>query len=580
MAVFKCKMCGAQLPVTANETVTTCAFCGSRQTVSNADDERKEHLFNRANSFRRNNEFDKALLAYQTILATFPHEPEAYWGIVLSKYGIEYITDTNNKRKPTIHRMAYDSILKDSDYLETLKYADVVAKEQYQDEANEIANIQKSILQIAQKEQPFEIFICYKETDENGKRTPDSVMAQEIYQHLVDKKYKVFFSRITLENILGTMYEPYIFSALHSAKVMLVIGTKPQYFEAVWVRNEWSRFLSLVKTSPGRYIIPCYKDMDAYNMPEELLSFQAQDLSRLGFMQDLMRGVDKILGRDEGEVQQAATKIISTGVNVEALLTRAEILISDGDFVKADEILEQVLNNEPKNSKAYLFKLLVELQLRTLSQLKSQSISIKNKRNFTRAYSFANSEQKIELDKLTENLVPDKGPYTYGEGHSFLVEFPDGTSRVYNSQFKYMIGAKVKVKGVKSRLIGTIVDYRGSASSSRGTEKIDGPVLSGSSTGSSTSSSRNSSKGGCYIATAIYGTYDTTELWVLRRYRDQVLSRSVYGRTFVKIYYIVSPTFVKLFGKTKLFNFVFKKLLDRKVKKLHEQGVKKTPYDD
>ncbi len=411
MAIYKCKMCGAQLEVTKGSTIATCSFCMSKQTVANADDERKENLFNRANTLRINCEFDKALLAYQSIISIFPHEPEAHWGVVLCKYGIEYVDDHVSKsKKPTIHRMAYESILKDSDYLATLAYADVIAKSQYIEEATQIANIQKNILSISQKEEPFDIFICYKETDKNGNRTHDSVMAQEIYTTLVEKGYKVFFSKITLENKLGTMYEPYIFAALNSAKIMLVLGTKQEYFNAVWVKNEWSRFISLMQTRPDHYLIPCYKDMNAYEMPEEFLAFQAQDLSKLGFMQDLIRGIDKIMGKDVNKVR-VETREIQSEINIEALLTRSEILINDNDYQKADELIERVLNTDPKNSKAYLLKCVIELNLKSIEDLKKQENVLDKNNNFIKAYKFGDAKEKEKLDNINtfiDNRNKDK----------------------------------------------------------------------------------------------------------------------------------------------------------------------------
>lgn len=395
-------MCGAPLDVAADQTVAVCAFCGSKQTVANADDERKENLFNRANSLRQSSDFDKGLLAYQSILTIFPQEPEAHWGIVLCKYGIEYIDDSKtNKKIPTIHRVSYDSILKDHDYLAAISNADVIAREQYQIEAAEISEIQNNILKISQKEKPFDVFICYKETDAKGKRTPDSVMAQDIYNHLYNKGYKVFFARITLENKLGTMYEPYIFAALSSAKIMLVLGTKKEYFEATWVQNEWSRFLDMMKTRPDRYLIPCYKDMDAYEMPDRLLTFQAQDLAKLGFIQDLTRGIDKIMGRNVPETP-TETKIIhqTSGVNIQALLTRAEILINDREYIKADEIIEQVLNNDPKNSNAYLLKLLIDLKVQNYDDLENESEPFDTFNNYQKAYEFGDDKQKEKLSSL------------------------------------------------------------------------------------------------------------------------------------------------------------------------------------
>ena len=123
-------------------------------------------------------------------------------------------------------------------YKSVLNHADSYQRKIYEDEANAINEIQKGILSISQKEEPFDVFICYKETDNNGQRTPDSVLANDLYHQLTQEGFKVFFSRITLEDKLGTAYEPYIFAALNSAKVMVVLGTKPEYFNAVWVKNE------------------------------------------------------------------------------------------------------------------------------------------------------------------------------------------------------------------------------------------------------------------------------------------------------------------------------------------------------
>ena len=87
-------------------------------------------------------------------------------------------------------------------------------------------------------------------------------------------------------------------------------------------------------------------------------------------------------------------------------------------------------------------------------------------------------------------------------------------------------------------------------------------------------------KKGCYIATAVYGSYDCPEVWVLRRYRDKDLNSNFFGRMFIKVYYALSPTVVKLFGRTRWFNAFWKKRLDRKVKKLKNKGYQDTPYND
>lgn len=85
---------------------------------------------------------------------------------------------------------------------------------------------------------------------------------------------------------------------------------------------------------------------------------------------------------------------------------------------------------------------------------------------------------------------------------------------------------------------------------------------------------------GCYVATCIYGSYDCPEVWTLRRFRDDFLAKSLPGRAFIRTYYAISPTIVRLFGKFKAFRSFWKKPLDKIVQKLRDKGVEDTPYQD
>ncbi|MCM1335365.1 MAG: toll/interleukin-1 receptor domain-containing protein [Bacteroides sp.] len=275
MAIFKCKMCGGQLEIESGATVCECEYCGTKQTLPKTDNEQNLNMFNRANHFRQQCEFDKASEIYERMTPN-SDDAELFWSIVLCRYGIEYVDDPKTGRKiPTCHRTQFKSILEDADYLEALNRADAVQRSIYESEAGYIDSIQKGILEISNKEEPFDIFICYKESDESGKRTQDSVIAQDLYYQLTQEGFKVFFSRITLESKLGAEYEPYIFAALNSAKVMVVVGTRAEYFNAVWVKNEWSRYLMLMQEDKRRTLIPAYKDMDPYDLPDALSMFQA-----------------------------------------------------------------------------------------------------------------------------------------------------------------------------------------------------------------------------------------------------------------------------------------------------------------
>ena len=405
--IFKCKMCGGTLDVKEGQSIAECEFCGTKQTIPVIDNEKSFNLHNRANALRLRNEFDKAIIVYENILTDNPDDAEAHWGLLLCKYGIEYVDDPLTGRKiPTCHRTQFDSVFSDPDYKAAIKNADVLAREVYETEAKEIDGIQKHILEISQKEERFDVFICYKESDETGRRTIDSVIAQDLYSALTQKGYKVFFSKITLETKLGEMYEPYIFAALNSAKVMLVIGTKEAYFNAVWVRNEWSRFIKIMERDHDKYLIPCYKDMDAYDLPMEMASFQAQDMGKIGFLQDLSYGIDKLFGKTARpvKVEEKPTTVIQNGVNYSALLERAQILIEDGDTKKADSLLEKVLNNDPKNAKAYFYKLLIDLNVKSADELNNFTRRISDEPNYIKACRYADAAMKAELDGYSKRI--------------------------------------------------------------------------------------------------------------------------------------------------------------------------------
>ena len=143
------------------------------------------------------------------------------------------------------------------------------------------------------------------------------------------------------------------------------------YLNAVWVKNEWSRYLALMRTDRSRLLIPCYRDMDPYDMPEELSMLQSQDMGKIGFIQDLIRGVKKVV--DAAKPQETAAETVKEtvvvhnegGSNVQALLDRGQMALEDGEWSKADEFFEQVLNQDAKCGAAYLGKFLARVECRS-----------------------------------------------------------------------------------------------------------------------------------------------------------------------------------------------------------------------
>lgn len=401
--VFKCKMCDATLTFQPEDSVAVCEYCGTTQTIPKYTDERVTNLYTRAEHYRKNNEYDKAQALYEQILDENPEDADSYWSVVLCKYGVEYVEEAGSKKRvPTVNRTQYTSIFDDVNYKAAMKYGDDKQRAVYEEEAKKLDEIQKGILKISRKEEPFDIFICYKETDDNGRRTLDSVLAADLYEILRKEGYKVFYARITLDDKFGEAYEPYIFAALQSSRIMIAVGTKPEHFQAVWVKNEWSRYLGLIKNGAGKTLIPAYKDMDPYEMPMEFAHLQAINMGELGFQQDLINGVRKLLALDDGADN---SKAVSGGssINVAAVLERGFLYAEDEKWSEADGCFEKVLGSNPQNADAYLGKLLVDIQVRTKKDLFTCNKFFEDNEYYLQILRFGNPDLKAYIERAAQD---------------------------------------------------------------------------------------------------------------------------------------------------------------------------------
>ena len=376
MPIIKCKMCGGDIQLAEDKTFGTCEYCGSVMTLPRVSDEQRAAAFNRGNHFRRAGEFDKALGVYEHIVADDDTDAEAHWCCALCRFGIEYVEDpATYEWLPTCHRASFDSFLEDVDYLAALEHSDGITRRQYQKDAAKIAEVQRGILAASQNTEPYDVFISYKELDANGERTRDSILAQEIYYRLTEKGWRVFFSRISLEDVPGTQYEPYIFAALNSAKVMVVVGTSAENLNAVWVKNEWSRFLAMMRKDRSKLLIPCYRDMDPYDLPEQLSVLMSYDMGKIGFIQDLIRGVDKVLSAEKKDetVRETVKETVvvqqsgDSAARITAAMDRGFMALEDSEWNKAVSFFDQVLSLDAKNARAYYGMALAKVQCKDAS---------------------------------------------------------------------------------------------------------------------------------------------------------------------------------------------------------------------
>lgn len=156
-----------------------------------------------------------------------------------------------------------------------------------------------------------------------------------------------------------------------------------------------------------------------------------------------------------------------------------------------------------------------------------------------------------------------KGSYTYN-----MWVFKNGAISFNKSGASNMTWAEIKSNGITAATVRSKIIEAIAQQSIKNESSYSQP------------SSKSSSSGGCYIATAVYGSYDCPEVWVLRRYRDNRLQKNALGRLFVKVYYAISPTLVKWFGKKAWFTSLWRGYLDNKVSSLKKSGYSDERYND
>ena len=387
--VYKCKECGGDVQP-HEDGLGKCLYCGALQTLPKEKDDKISNLLNRANDYRLHCDFDRAIFTYEQVLDLKESEPEAHWGLFLSKYGVEYVKDSMTfTYKPTLHRISAVSVFDDADYQATIKYASPFSVTKYNQDASDIEAVMKELLLLSANQEPYDVFLSYKEADDiTRQRTNDSYLAHDLYNELTGKGYKVFFAPKSLG--VG-LYEPKIYSAIISAKVMIVLGTKPEYFDAVWVKNEWSRFAELIDNGEQKVIVPVYKDMKAEQLPNRLAKFQAYDMASISFLPTLLSIISKL------KKQKSRVKISRDTKAEDVYLERGFIELGDKHFSQAKTFFENVLNINPHNAQAYFGELMVEMHITKPEQVLTSQKYLSEYTTFKNAVKFADQQLKTTL---------------------------------------------------------------------------------------------------------------------------------------------------------------------------------------
>lgn len=296
MSANICNICGANLIYKDGKWV--CPACGAFKTEEISNEE-VTLLYNAAQKLRLAS-FDDAEEAYRDIIAKYPENSEAHWGLVLSKYGIKYEDDYDGKKLPTCYATSIESVLTDKDYLDAVRLCkDKYQKEYYIEQGKVLEKIRVEWLEKASKEPKYDVFLCFKDSDKlnNMERTDDSIEVANLYTHLSSLGYKVFYSRESLRDKVAEKYEPYIYNALNTAAVMIIYGSKIEYFSSVWMKNEWTRYVRRLREGlkiEGSLVIAC-DGVNPGDLPRPLNQMQVLDARKKTFYGDLETHIAKII---------------------------------------------------------------------------------------------------------------------------------------------------------------------------------------------------------------------------------------------------------------------------------------------
>lgn len=412
MLTYLCRCCAAPLEVKQGATVCRCSYCDVMQTLPRLDHDEKAVLWERADALRRGAEYDRALAVYEELEALDPTDPDTFWCKTLCRYGVEYVEEQGSRRRvPTLNRIQYAPVIDDEDYHRATRLADNDQRRLYMEEAMRLEELRRATVEVSMTEQPYDVFICYKETDSMGRRTEDSVIAGQLYRALSAEGWRVFFARVSLEEKAGTVFEPYIFAALNSAKLMFAVGTSPENFNAVWVRNEWSRYLFRMSEKDSGELVVLYKNMLPEHLPEEFAHLQRYDMSAPDVMEDLLRGARKVLSDKSTAAKTAVESAVDgekvIGVTAETLLRRAELALEDGEYQRAWHFCDRALDAAPENAQAYLIQLLAEYNVRDVEQLAGVRSDFTVSGRFRKYVRFADADSVQRLLDMRKKRLYD-----------------------------------------------------------------------------------------------------------------------------------------------------------------------------
>lgn len=386
---FKCKNCGGIMQAVANEEgVLKCEYCESIFTIPKIDSDAEVlQYLNIGEHGLDTCHFDDAFTAYQKAALLNKKEPEAYWGMALATAGVQYLDDCEQKHlQPIVHNITGKDFSKDKNYLKAISLATYEQKAEYIQKANEINDIHKKFYDLKQSGLYYDCFICVKVTEDGSERhTEDSVIANKIYDLLKEEGFNPFYSEEEIQGRTGSDYEAMILYALHSSPCMFVVCTNEDYLQTPWVKNEYTRFLKMLRDEEKEResLTFVFQNNVVEKLPGVAGKIQGINFKTFNASEKIKDFVEKFAVKNIPEIarkeyssdvyvkkqtmkqsvvkrQLTAATIGEITVSDQSKLKMANQFLERDNFASAASLCKNMIRENPSNSEAYWMLFLAE----------------------------------------------------------------------------------------------------------------------------------------------------------------------------------------------------------------------------
>lgn len=286
------------------------------------------------------------------------------------------------------------------------------------------------------------------------------------------------------------------------------------------------------------------------------------------------------------DVSGSTVKVDRTEI-LKNLYTLARRSGADKNYEQAQNYYEKIALEKPDDWEAYFYKTYYACMHTTIANMGSSCIKLSNilENTFAMIYQSRNTQDKKSLYMevyakivdytvlISNNIISGAKQYTSGNSFDFIKTHVPGLVIL-----EVKLGDACNMCNLKDQALqiwDASTTYFSTIDNS-----LKNSIIQRIKSINPDYQPETTSSGGCYVATAVYGSYDCPQVWTLRRFRDNTLAKTWHGRAFIHTYYAISPTLVKWFGHTNWFKKMWRGKLDRMVSNLNANGVENTPYID